>query len=41
MINATKQLQLKKKIQLELVEFSLENTTIEFEMPNEVCRDSV
>lgn len=40
MISADEQLELKKKIQSELIEFSLVNTTIEFEMPNEVCRDN-
>lgn len=38
-INAHEQLELKKKIQTELIEFSLINTTIEFEIPNETCRD--
>jgi len=39
MINAEKQIELKQKIKTALIEFSLENTTIEFELPTEICRN--
>ncbi|VAW64500.1 Cobalt-zinc-cadmium resistance protein CzcD [hydrothermal vent metagenome] len=40
MISAQEQMQIKKNINIELAEYSLENTTIEFEMPDEICRDT-
>ncbi len=40
MISAQEQIQIKKNINTELAEYSLENTTIEFEMPDEICRDA-
>jgi len=40
MISASDQVAIKQEINKQLAEFSLAHTTIEFEMPEEVCRDS-
>ena len=39
MITATRQKQIKRKISEQLADFPLAHTTIEFEMPEEICRD--
>jgi cobalt-zinc-cadmium efflux system protein len=39
MITATRQKQIKREISEQLTDFPLAHTTIEFEMPEEICRD--
>ena len=39
-LNSQQQLEFKEKIKHQLEEFKLEHTTIEFEWPDEVCRDA-